>query len=151
MWRRSALARIQPMASLIRVTPWERRSLGGRVLFGFVRVAILFALVIVLIKLLAPPITIFLMARWEARKIPAVSVTPHSLADYSVSSSKGTTLFVFRLPVRSSVERWLQAKGIQRRWDRAAPVRFWAECDFHSAYKPGRPPNRARTRSISTV
>jgi len=44
------------MRSLIRVTAWERASLWRRLLCAFGRVAALFALLTVLLKLLGPPI-----------------------------------------------------------------------------------------------
>lgn len=83
------------MASLIRVTAWEKVSLWRRVPCAFVRVAILFAIVAVLGNLLGPPITIFFTARWEARKAPRVNVTPQPLADYSTSDTPGTKLAYF--------------------------------------------------------
>src|SRR5260370_33294366 len=61
----------------------------------FVRVGILIALLSVLIQLLGPPIGIFLMARWEARRVPAVKVAPQPLSDYSVSDAPGTVLSYF--------------------------------------------------------
>jgi hypothetical protein len=77
------------------VTAWERISLWRRVPCAFVRVAILIALLIVLIDLLGPPITIFFTARWEARKVPGVKVTPQQLSDYSASDAPGTALSYF--------------------------------------------------------
>ena len=56
---------------------------------------ILIAFVVVLIELLGPPIGIFFAARWEARKLPGVKVTPRPLVDYSVSDAPGTVLSYF--------------------------------------------------------
>jgi len=83
------------MRALIRVTAWERVSLWRRMLGAFVRVGILIAFLILLFNLLGPPIGIFVTARMEARKVPALKVAPLKLADYSVSNSSGTTLSYF--------------------------------------------------------
>jgi hypothetical protein len=83
------------MGVLIHVTAWERASWWRRFLCAFGRVAALLALLAVLLRLLGPPITVFFTVRWEARKIPAVKVTPHPLTDYSVSDAPGTTLSYF--------------------------------------------------------
>jgi hypothetical protein len=83
------------MRALIRVTSWERVSLWRRLLGAFVRVGILIALLTVLFNLLGPPFGILITKRMEARKVPAVKVAPQELADYSVSSSSGTTLSYF--------------------------------------------------------
>jgi len=58
-------------------------------------VAALLTLLTVLLNLLGPPISLFLTATWEAKKIPAVKVTPQPLTDYSVSGAPGTTLSYF--------------------------------------------------------
>jgi hypothetical protein len=83
------------MRALIRVTSWERVSLWKRLLGAFVRVGILIAFLTVLFTLLVPPFGILITKRMEARKVPAVKVAPQELADYSVSSSSGTTLSYF--------------------------------------------------------
>jgi hypothetical protein len=83
------------MGSIIHVTAWERVSLWRRVLCAFVRVGILIGFVGVLIEILGPPMSIFFTARWEARKLPGVKVTPQPLLDYSVSDAPGTVLSYF--------------------------------------------------------
>ncbi len=83
------------MIALIHVTDWERASLWRRVPCAFVRVSILLALLSVLIMLLGPPITIFVTARWEARKVPGVKVAPQPLSDYSVADAPRTVLSYF--------------------------------------------------------
>ena len=83
------------MRALIRVTSWERVSIWRRLLGAFVRVGILIAFLTVLFTLLGPPFGILITKRMEARKVPAVKVAPQELADYSVSSSSGTTLSYF--------------------------------------------------------
>jgi len=83
------------MGSLIHVTAWERVSLGRRILCAFARVSILLALLTVLVILLGPPVSIFLTARWEARRVPGVKVAPQPLSDYSVSDAPGTVLSYF--------------------------------------------------------
>jgi len=83
------------MRALFRVTAWESVSLWRRVLGAFIRVGILIASLTVLINFLGPPIGIFVMARMEARKVPALKVAPLALSDYSVSSLPGTTLSYF--------------------------------------------------------
>jgi hypothetical protein len=83
------------MSSLIYVTDWERASLWRRVPCAFLRVSILLVLLAVLITILGPPVTIFVTARWEAKKIPGVMVTPKALSDYSVPDAPGTVLSYF--------------------------------------------------------
>jgi hypothetical protein len=83
------------MRALIRVTAWERVSPWRRALGALIRVGILIAFLTVVVNLLGPPVGILLMARMEARKIPAVTVIPVKLADYSVSNSPGRTLSYF--------------------------------------------------------
>lgn len=58
---------------------------------AFGRVAALLLLLTFMFNVLAPPIGIFLMARWEAKKMPLVKVTPQPLTDYSVSDAPGRT------------------------------------------------------------
>jgi hypothetical protein len=103
------------MAAIIHVTAWEKVSLGRRVLAAFVRVAILVAIVVALINLLGPPITIFAMARWEAKKVPAVKVVPRPLADYSVSDAPRTVLsyfgYEFEVPWNASFKQKGYGKG----------------------------------------
>jgi len=59
-----------------------------------------------LFDLFGPPIGIFLMTKWEAKKIPAVKVTPQPLTDYSVSDAPGRTLsylgYSFEVPWTAS-------------------------------------------------
>src|ERR1700690_3998474 len=83
------------MRALIRVTAWERISLLRRLVCAFGRVAALLVILGVLLNLLGPPISIFFMAPWEARKIPTVKVTAQPLTDYSVSDAPGTMLSYF--------------------------------------------------------
>jgi len=83
------------MAAIIQVTAWERVSLWRRVPCAFVRVGILLTILIVLSGLLGPPLSIYFAARWEARRVPGVKVTPQPLADYSVSDAPGATLSYF--------------------------------------------------------
>src|SRR5260370_11677573 len=81
----------------------------------FVRVGILIALLSVLIQLLGPPIGIFLMARWEARRVPAVKVAPQPLSDYSVSDAPGTLLsyfgYEFEVPWNAAFKQKAFGKG----------------------------------------
>src|SRR6267378_3436680 len=83
------------MKSLIHVTDWERVSMWRRILGAFVRVSILLTLLTFLTSLLGPPISIFLTARWEARRLPGVKVAPQPLSDYSVSDAPRTVLSYF--------------------------------------------------------
>lgn len=63
----------------------------------------------VVLKLLGPPVTIFLTARWEARKNPGLNVTPIPLADYSVSEAPGTAMsyfgYEFEVPWKASFKK----------------------------------------------
>lgn len=94
------------MGALIHVTAWERVSLWRRMVCALGRVAALLLLLTVLFNLLAPPIGILLTTRWEAKKMPAVKVTPQPLTDYSVSDAPGRTLsylgYSFEVPWTSS-------------------------------------------------
>jgi hypothetical protein len=83
------------MSSLIHVTAWERVSLWRRVPCAFLRVGILLGVVTILFDLLGPPLTIFFMTRWEAKKLPYVWVTQQPLLNYAVSDSPGTNLSYF--------------------------------------------------------
>lgn len=83
------------MSALIHVTAWERVSWWRRLLCAFGRVAALVVFLLVLSSLLGPPISIFFTARWEAKKVPAVKVTPQPLSDYSVSDAPGIALSHF--------------------------------------------------------
>lgn len=56
---------------------------------------LLFALLVFLLKVLAPPITIFAMVRKVSENVPGVKVTPRPLTDYSISDAPGTTLSYF--------------------------------------------------------
>jgi len=103
------------MGALIHVTAWERVSPWRRMLCAFGRVAALLFLLTVLFNLLAPPIGIFLMARWEAKKIPLVKVTPQLLTDYSVSDAPGRTVsylgYSFEVPWAASFKTKGSEKG----------------------------------------
>lgn len=94
------------MRALIHVTAWERVSLWRRIVCAFGRVAALLLLLTITFNLLAPPIGIFLMTKWEAKKMPLVTVTPQLLADYSVSDAPGRTLsylgYSFEVPWTAS-------------------------------------------------
>jgi hypothetical protein len=83
------------MASIVHVTAWEKSARWKRILCAFLRVGILIALLDALISLLGPPLTIFYMARWEARKMPFLTLAPKPLSDYSVSTASGTTITHF--------------------------------------------------------
>jgi hypothetical protein len=83
------------MSSLIHVTAWERVSLWRRVPCAFLRVGVLLGIVTVLFELLGPPLTIFFMTRWEAKKLPYVWVTQQPLPNYAVSEAPGTKLAYF--------------------------------------------------------
>lgn len=80
------------MGALIHVTAWERTSPWRRVLCALGRVAALLLGLTILLELLGPPVGIFLVARWEARKVPEVMVTAVPLRDYSVSEVPGQRL-----------------------------------------------------------
>jgi hypothetical protein len=103
------------MYPLIYVTDWERVSLWRRVPCAFVRVFIALALLSVLINFLGPPITIFFTARWEAKKVPGVTVSPKSLSDYSVPDAQGTVLkyfgYEFEVPWNAGFKEKALGKG----------------------------------------
>lgn len=103
------------MAALIHVTAWERKSRFRRIGAAFARVALLIALVAVLIDLLEPPLTIFVMARWQARKMPGVKVVPRPLQDFSLSDSPVTTLsyfgYAFEVPWTTTYKQRASEKG----------------------------------------
>ena len=103
------------MRALIHVTAWERVSLWRRLVCAFGRVAALLVILTVLLNLLAPPITIFFAARWEAKKIPAVKVTAQPLTDYSVSDASGTVLsyldYSFEVPWNAPFKTRKSQKG----------------------------------------
>jgi hypothetical protein len=77
-------------------------------MFAIGRVIVLLVVLTVLLKLLGPPITIFFIARWEAKKIPAVKVTAQPLTDYSVSEAPGKVFsyfgYSFEVPWNASVK-----------------------------------------------
>src|SRR5690348_3762339 len=83
------------MRWLFRITAWERASLWRRIPCALGRVALLIALIIGLGAELGPPLTIYFTVRWEAKKLPWISVAPQPLKDYSVSDASGTTLSYF--------------------------------------------------------
>src|SRR5215472_2862883 len=83
------------MRALIRVTAWEKVSLWRRLLCAFARVTALITLLVILGNILGPPLMIFYLSRYEARKLPLVNVTSQPLADYSVSEAPGTKLSYF--------------------------------------------------------
>jgi hypothetical protein len=103
------------MGALIHVTAWEHVSLWRRVLCAFGRVAVLLFLLTVLFDVLGPPIGILLTTRWEAKKIPAVEITPEPLRDYSVSNAPGRALsylgYSFEVPWTAS----FKTKGSENR------------------------------------
>jgi hypothetical protein len=63
-------------------------------------------LLTVLFNLVGPPIGILFMTKWEAKKTPAVKVTPQPLTDYSVSDAPARTLsylgYSFEVPWTAS-------------------------------------------------
>ena len=91
---------------------------------------ILIAFVVVLIELLGPPIGIFFAARWEARKLPGVKVTPQPLVDYSVSDAPGTVLsyfgYAFEVPWNASFKQKAFGKGgiVQLEFESGPSVTF---------------------------
>jgi hypothetical protein len=94
-----------------------------------VRVGILIAFVGVLVELLGPPISIFFAARWEARKLPGVKVTPQPLVDYSVSNAPGTVLsyfgYEFEVPWNTSFKQKALGKGgLVQLWESGQSVTF---------------------------
>lgn len=70
----------------------------------------------VLANVLGPPVGIFLTARMEARKVPAVNTAARPLADYSVSNSPGTRLSYFgyelEVPWNTSVKEKKVGKNL---------------------------------------
>jgi len=86
---------IEGMRALIRVTAWERVSPWRRALSALLRVGFLIAFLIALVSVLGPPVGIFLTARMEAKKVPAVHTVVRPLTDYSVSDAPGTRLSYF--------------------------------------------------------
>ncbi len=101
------------MRALIRVTAWERKSLGRRLLCAFGRVAALLILLNILLSFLGPPSTIFFMTRWEAKKIPAVKVTAQPLIDYSVSDAPGTVVSYLGYSLEVPWDASFKTKGSQ--------------------------------------
>jgi len=77
-----------------------------------VRVFIALAVLSVLINFLGPPITIFFTARWEAKKVPGVTVSPRSLSDYSVPNAPGTALSYFGYEFEVPWNTCFKEKGI---------------------------------------
>jgi hypothetical protein len=100
------------MIPLIHVTDWERASLWRRVPCAFVRVSILLAFLAVLITILGPPITFFITARWEAKKIPGLTVAPKPLSDYSLPDAPGTVLAYFGYEFQVPWNTDFKEKGI---------------------------------------
>jgi hypothetical protein len=104
------------MRALIRVTAWERKSLWRRALAALVRVGILITFLIVLADLLGPPVGIFITARMEGRKVPAVKIATKALSDYSVSDAPGTTLsyfgYEFQVPWKASFKEKTVGKNL---------------------------------------
>jgi hypothetical protein len=82
---------------------------------AFVRVAILIALFELVVKLLGPPIAIFLAARQEATTVPGVKITPQPLSDYSPSDAPGTRLsyfgYAFEVPWNANFKQNVFSKG----------------------------------------
>jgi hypothetical protein len=102
------------MKWLIYVTVWERVSAWRRILCAFGRVVALIVLLVVLINLLGPPVTIYLTARWEAKRVPGVNVAPQPLADYSVSEAPGTVLSYFGYRFEVPWEVNYKTKGTEK-------------------------------------
>ncbi|HEV2297172.1 MAG TPA: hypothetical protein VGR72_01495 [Candidatus Acidoferrales bacterium] len=102
------------MRALIYVTDWERVSLWRRLVCAFGRVAALLIILTVLLRFLGPPITIYFMVRWEAKKIPAVSVTPQLLTDYSVTDAPGTAVSYFGYSFEVPWDASFKTKGSQK-------------------------------------
>ena len=74
------------------------------------------AFLTVLANVLGPPVGIFLTARMEARKVPAVNTATRPLADYSVSDAPGTKLsyfgYEFEVPWNTSVKEKKVGKNL---------------------------------------
>jgi hypothetical protein len=104
------------MRALIRVTAWERKSGLRRTLGAMVRVGTLIALLVAVADVLGPPIGIFVTARMEGRRVPAVKVATEALADYSVSNVPGTTLsyfgYEFEVPWKASFKEKTVGKNL---------------------------------------
>ena len=116
------------MGFLIHVTAWERVSRWRRFGAAFARVAALIALLTVLFDLLGPPIGIYFMATWEARKIPALKVTPQPLKDYSVSEAPGTVLSYFGYRFEVPWNATFKTRGLPENTDESG----WIDLDFAS-------------------
>jgi hypothetical protein len=116
------------MGFLVHVTAWERVSRWRRFCGAFGRVAALIALLTVLFDLLGPPIEIFFMARWEARKIPALNVIPRPLTDYSVSNAPGTVLSYFGYRFEVPWNATFKTRGLPKNTDESG----WIDLDFGS-------------------
>ncbi len=112
------------MRALIHLTAWERVSWWRRLLCAFGRVAALVALLIVLSGVLGPPISIFFTARWEARKVPAVKVTPQSLSDYSISDAPGIALSYFGYSFEVPWDTTYKTKAPQKNSTKTGIVQF---------------------------
>jgi hypothetical protein len=117
------------MRALIRVTAWERVSPWRRALGALLRVGFLIAFLTALVNVLGPPIGIFLTARMEARKVPAVNTATRPLADYSVSDSPGTRLsyfgYEFEVPWNTNVKEKKVGKNlVQLKFDSGQDVIF---------------------------
>lgn len=115
------------MRALIRVTAWERVSPWRRALGALLRVGLLIAFLTVLANVLGPPVGIFLTARMEARKVPAVKTATRPLADYSVSDAPGTKLsyfgYEFEVPWNTSVKEKKVGKNlVQLKFDSGQDV-----------------------------
>jgi hypothetical protein len=115
------------MGFLIHVTTWERVSRWRRISCAFGRVAALVVLLIVLFNLLGPPITIFFMARWEARKVPALNVTPQPLKDYSISNARGTALSYFGYRFEVPWNATFKTRGLPKNTDKSGMVELTFE------------------------
>jgi hypothetical protein len=117
------------MRALIRVTAWERVSPSRRALGALLRVGLLIAFLSVLVNVLGPPVGIFLTARMEAGKVPALNTATRPLADYSVSDSPGTRLsyfgYEFEVPWNTSVkERKVGKNLVQLKFDSGQDMIF---------------------------
>jgi len=102
------------MIPFFKLTDWERKSLWRRVPCAFVRVSILLALPSVLIMLLGPPITVFFTARWEAKKVPGVTVSPRPLSNYSKPDAPGAVVSYFGYEFEVPWKKDFKEKGIVR-------------------------------------
>jgi hypothetical protein len=132
------------MRALIRITAWERKSLWRRFVCAFGRVAALLIILTVMLRLLGPPIAIFLTARWEAKKIPAVKVTAQPLTDYSVSDAPGSVVsylgYSFEVPWHANFKTKGSPKGsieggiMELKFDSGQILVLWAPANQNGLF-----------------